>query len=393
MALPSFVQRALTLLNEAGYEAYVVGGCVRDSWMGLSLSDWDITTSALPTEIATVFGAYRMIHTGIQHGTVTVIIENTPLEITTYRVDGTYTDGRHPSAVTFTSCLQEDLKRRDFTINAMAYHPREGLVDPFGGQEDIQCKIIRCVGVPSKRFGEDALRILRALRFAAVLGFDIERETASALHSLSDTLCQVSVERIAAEFKRLICGAAADTVCREYNDVLAVFLPEIRGCDTYELVSLVPPIPRTRIAALFCVAGMTAQEAQSALRRLRLDTQTIREVTCLLSFSLKGIYTEDAYLLRLLNHMGPELVFDYFAIHESEDHTVSRARQLIEEKACYAISMLAVKGDDLLFGGVLPGPAIGAMLQELLYAVMDGRCSNTKEALLDYVKTTKKPVL
>ena len=392
IALPSSVQSALSLLVQAGFEAYIVGGCVRDSLMGKVPADWDITTSALPADILTVFSAYRTIETGIQHGTITVILEDLPLEITTYRLDGPYTDGRHPSTVTFTSSLQADLKRRDFTINAMAYHPDKGLMDPFDGQADLLNRTIRCVGAPLERFNEDALRILRALRFSAVLGFEVEATTAEAIHQLADTLCRVSIERITNEFKRLICGENVDEIIHRYGDVLSVFLPEIPNDLDHVCLSRLPAIPRARLAGLFYDLGMDAETVQKILCRLRVDAKTIRDVACLLSFSVKGIYTEESYLLRLLNHMGPELIFDYLLTKEADDLTIGRVRQLLADDACYRVSMLAVNGNDLLSVGIPAGPAVGEMLQDLLFAVLDQNCVNEKAALLEYATKNKKPV-
>ena len=392
IALPSFVQSALSLLIQAGFEAYVVGGCVRDSLMGQEPADWDITTSALPTEIIDVFSEYPTINTGLQHGTITVIVEDAPLEITTYRVDGQYVDGRHPAFVTFTSLLTEDLKRRDFTINAMAYHPDAGLIDPFNGQADIQARTIRCVGEPMERFSEDALRILRALRFSAVLGFAIDEKTAMAIHRLADTLCCVSIERITAECKRLICGKNVDEILRNYGDVFTVFLPEI--ADSFGTLSLskVPAVPYARLATLFYHSNAGTDTVESALRRLRLDTQTIGNVKCLLSVPKMQEFAGDAYLLRLLHHLGPKLIFDYFAILDTDERLIERTRQLLVENVCYRIAMLAVTGDDLLSVGISPGPDIGNTLLDLLYAVIDNKCLNEKEALLQYAITKRAPV-
>lgn len=390
--LPSSVLHAIRLLNDAGYEAYVVGGCVRDSLMGKTPADWDITTSALPEQTIAVFSDYRTIDTGVRHGTVTVVIRDVPLEITTYRVDGAYSDGRHPDEVTFTPSLLEDLRRRDYTVNAMAYHPCHGVIDCFGGQSDIQNRIIRCVGNPTERFDEDALRILRALRFAAVLGFSIESETASAIHRLSSNLQCVSIERITAEFKRLICAANAVAVMDVFRDIMAVIIPEVVSCDDISLLTRVPSRVHTRLAAFFYSADITAETAEHILRRMHFDRQTIRDVCLLLSFRAKEAMTEDQHLLHLLNHLGPELVFDYLAIIEADRHTILRTSALLAENACYKVSMLAVNGDDLLAVGITSGPDIGASMKMLLSAVMDGVCSNDKDSLLSYLTTIKKPV-
>ena len=392
MPLPSFVCCAISLLNDAGFDAYVVGGCVRDRLMGKQPLDWDITTSARPEETLAVFDSYRTITTGLQHGTITVLIEGVPLEITTYRVDGNYSDGRHPDFVTFTPSLVEDLRRRDFTINAMAYHPVKGLVDPFDGQEDIQNRTIRCVGNPMERFAEDALRILRGLRFASTLGFHLEEQTAQAIHLLAPSLWQVSVERISTELKRLICGAAAADIFSEYEDVIAVFLPEIQRALHGNRLSALPSEPMVRLAVLFHDAEVDAHDAECALRRLHWDNQTIRGVAQLLSVNIPVVQNKDGYLLRLLNCLGPELIWHYFRLNETDDTLVQRTQELLSENVCYKVSMLAMNGSDLEALGIASGPALGALLKELLYAVMDGACSNTKESLTEYIHNHKKPV-
>lgn len=391
-SLPDAVLHAIHKLNDAGFEAYVVGGCVRDSLMDTTPEDWDITTSATPAEMQIVFSECRCIETGLQHGTLTVLINNVPLEITTYRVDGNYSDGRHPDTVTFTRSLAEDLRRRDFTINAMAYHPSVGLVDFYGGQADIQTGVIRCVGEPERRFHEDALRILRALRFASVLGFAIDADTAAALKALSPALRCISAERIAVEFKKLLCGKNVVEIFTDYRDVISEFLPEIKACDNFRLLSRVAAVPRVRLAALFHSAAVSAEQAAVALHRLRLDNQIIREVSLLLAPITKGVYTEDAFLLRLLNRLGPELIFDYLTMREFDRTTVLRVKHLLSDNACYCLSMLDISGDDVIATGVTPGPRVGEALHDLLSAVMDGDCPNEKVALLKHLSKMKRPV-
>ncbi len=392
MDMPLSVLHAIRLLNDAGYEAFIVGGCVRDCLMGKEPADWDITTSALPDQTSVVFKDYRTIDTGILHGTVTVIVDGMPLEITTYRVDGAYSDGRHPDAVTFTPSLEEDLRRRDFTVNAMAYHPKHGIVDCFGGQSDIQNRIIRCVGNPTERFNEDALRILRALRFAAVLGFAVESETASAIHRRSANLQYVSIERITAEFKRLICAADAVALMNEFSDVTTIFLPELSPCTDISLLNRVPARVHTRLAALFYGADITAEMAKVILKRMRFDRHTIRDVCLLLSYRISETMTENQYLLHILNFLGSELVFDYLAIVEADSLTILRAKELLKQNPCYKVSMLAVDGDDLLALGIPAGPEIGFAMNELLNAVMNGECINEKDTLVSYLMATKEPV-
>ena len=227
ISLPRDVNTIITRLEGAGFEAFCVGGAVRDSLMGIVPGDWDVTTSATPEEIKKVFSDYKTIDTGIAHGTVTVLCDKTPYEVTTYRIDGEYSDNRRPESVSFTRNLEDDLSRRDFTINAIAYHPTKGIVDLFHGQDDIYNSIIRTVGNAHTRFNEDGLRIMRALRFSAVLGFTIEEETRKAIHENKDLLKNISVERISVELVKLIQGKNAFNVLMEYSDVFSVIIPEI----------------------------------------------------------------------------------------------------------------------------------------------------------------------
>ena len=382
--LPNAVLYALEKLNNSGYEAYVVGGCVRDFLMDKAPQDWDVTTSATPAQMREVFAGDRTIETGIKHGTLTVLVEDLPMEITTFRVDGAYSDGRHPDAVSFTTSLTEDLKRRDFTINAMAYHPVVGIIDPFGGREDLHNAVIRCVGDPSTRFSEDALRILRALRFSAVLGFAIDTNTAAALRALSSTLPRVSIERITTEFTKLLCGNESTAVLQEYRTVISEFFPEIAHCNCIQ-PPLTRPVIHARLAALFCSAGVGAQKAESALRRLRMDSNTIRKVVQLLSVDFPDAAMEKSHNLRLLNRLGPELIFDYYSIHQADVSIIQHTRNLLTSNACYSVAMLAIHGDDVIAAGVTPGPAVGATLQCLLDAVIDGYCPNQSEDLLRYI--------
>lgn len=223
--IPAGVLRVLEILENAGYEAWLVGGCVRDSLNGVVPKDYDVTTNALTEEVISAFEGFRVIGTGLKHGTVTVLSGGMPVEVTTYRVDGLYSDGRHPDSVSFASDIRSDLSRRDFTVNAMAYSPERGYIDLFGGMSDLESGLIRCVGNPERRFGEDALRILRAMRFASVLGFDIETETAAAIHRCRGLLQRIAVERITQELLRLLCGINAGNVLRQYSDVIGEIMP------------------------------------------------------------------------------------------------------------------------------------------------------------------------
>ena len=234
MVLPENISRALDMLESAGHEAWVVGGCVRDSLMGIIPHDYDITTSALPAETEQVFAGYRLIETGLKHGTVTVLADGSPIEITTYRVDGEYRDSRRPERVTFTRNIRDDVSRRDFTMNGIAYNPKQGYFDEFGGAEDIKAGVIRCIGKPEKRFREDALRILRGLRFSASLGFEIEENTARAMHDTRELLNKISAERVFSELCGLLTGRNSHRnifrVLTEFRDIAAVIIPEFREC-------------------------------------------------------------------------------------------------------------------------------------------------------------------
>lgn len=318
--IPEEVGAILAVLERHGFEAYVVGGCVRDSLLGQTPHDWDICTAALPEEVMGCFTGERTLPTGIAHGTVTLVREGVPYEITTFRVDGDYSDGRHPDSVSFVRNLTEDLARRDFAVNAMAYSPRTGVVDCFGGWQDLQERQVRAVGKPAARFEEDALRILRALRFASVYGFGIEAKTASAARKLKNTLTNVAVERIFSEFARLLCGSGAGRVLTAFPDIFSVFLPEILPAigfrqehprhlydvwgHTAAAVEAAPPDKAVRLALFFHDLGKPAcatyderggghfyghAEAgaalcRMALKRLRCDTMTAHMAELLVKY-------------------------------------------------------------------------------------------------------------
>ncbi len=438
ISLPSPVAQALSLLNRSGYEAYVVGGCVRDSLMGKRPEDWDITTNAAPTEMQTVFAGYRTIETGLKHGTLTVLVEDMPLEITTYRIDGTYSDSRRPDSVTFTSRLREDLQRRDFTINALAYHPETGIVDHFSGLADLAAGRIVCVGNPEKRFTEDALRIARALRFSATLGFPIEKVTAAAIHKLAPLLRRIAAERVATELKKLLCGRDVRQVLLAYPDVMTVILPELQPMiglqqenpyhhltvyeHTVETVAASPALPVHRLTMLLHDAGkpacytrdeqgfdhfrghpaVSAAIAEQALERLRFDRSTIEAVKKLILHHDDTLSHTDRALRRLLNKLGADLapmlvdvqMADVWGQHPDKrddrlvflEHLRRRLEELIAENACFRVKHLAITGEDLLQLGFPAGPKLGNALQTLLEAVMDDACPNEPNALLTLAK-------
>ena len=387
----------LDTLHKAGYAAYVVGGCVRDSLLGLTPHDWDLCTSALPQQVMELFGAQRCIPTGLQHGTVTVKQSGALYEITTFRTEGTYTDGRHPDEVHFVPDVREDLARRDLTINAMAYNEKEGLVDPFGGQADLQSGIVRAVGVPRQRFTEDALRILRLYRFAARFGFAIDPPTAQAAQELCAHLDCVSVERIEEEFAKLLSAPAPAA----YLDkkILFVILPEL----TSEALAAAKPVVDAcpagaenlpvRLAALLLSLGEDG--IRRTLKRLRCSNALIEEAAVLVREAVPGVPVSlNIYARRLLGKynlctvqriaalgtaLQPERAADFAALSEL-------AEQLDADGVCCRVSQLAVNGRDLMAAGVPAGPGIRKVLEALLDGVIREEYPNERQALLAAVQ-------
>ena len=435
--VPAPALAALSRLRAAGYAAYLVGGCVRDALLGREPGDWDITTAALPEQTEAVFAGERIIETGLKHGTVTVLLEGLPLEITTFRTEAGYSDHRHPDAVAFTPSLVEDLARRDFTINAMAWCPEEGTVDPFDGKADLESRLIRCVGDPYDRFNEDALRILRALRFAAQLDFSIDPATAAAAFELRQTLALVSRERIAVELTKLLCGPAVRRIVTEYWPILAVPLPELApmaGLDqrnpyhcydvlTHSAVAAeaVPPDRISRWAALLHDVGKPAaftvdergqghfyghakpgaELARGALTRLRFDKDTIHRVSQLVELHDYPIDpptgSPERAIRKLIGRLGEEDFFrlldlkradslahhpDYRGRVAACDRLEALARELLAQPPCFTVKDLAVNGNDLLAMGYSKGPELGRTLNALLEAVLSGELPNEKDALL-----------
>ncbi len=416
--LPQEILGAITALEAQGHTAYAVGGCVRDALMGVAPKDYDITTSATPEEIHEVFASHRLIDTGLKHGTVTVLLGVFPVEITTFRKDGTYTDGRHPDNVAFTPSLEEDLVRRDFTVNAMAYSDRTGLVDISGGVDDLERGVIRCVGDAERRFSEDALRILRALRFSSRLSFEIAPETAEAIHRLKDNLRLVSPERIMAELNGILAGRDAPRILFEYADVLLSQIPEaalypgelpLTGRLLSSLSSLpLPDAPSPEDAPKFLLplrlaALLRTAKDDSPYRLLKYDNRT-RAIAYTLScegFALPPKTRADAG--RLLGRIPTEahayLPHFYRAVAEaafvgipggSADSYRSAASLLeayLSEGAPFTVSMLALKGKDLLDAHLAsPGEEMGRLLTLLLEACVDGTVKNEKKTLLTYLK-------
>ncbi|WP_296557161.1 HD domain-containing protein [uncultured Acetobacterium sp.] len=441
LSLPKPVEKAFKRLESCGFCGYLVGGCVRDYLLDTPPTDFDMTTDATPAEMIACFAGFRVLETGIRHGTVTVIIDGMAIEMTTHRIEGDYSDSRHPDAVQFTRNLVDDLARRDFTINAIAYHPQKGLIDHYGGVVDIKKKIIRGVGDPHKRMTEDALRILRGLRFAAVLGFALEGQTQRAIRQNCGQLANISAERIAAELNKLICGKNVKAIILEETAVLGVVIPELLPAKNFEQQSpyhcydvlthtavameTLAPLPRLRWAMLFHdlgkpqtftrdAAGVGHFEghskcseviARERLRALRISSVTIDQVGLLVKYHGVHIDVDKKSVKRWLNRLSEPLFRDLIAIKrgdnlakasqyhsrlESLQRLEALLDQVIAEKACFSLKDLAVNGHDLIGLGIKNGEEIGRILKLLLTGVIDEVYQNEKEVLIEKAKELRR---
>lgn len=391
--IPDNIMQALELLEGAGFEAYAVGGCVRDSLLGKTPYDWDICTSAMPEETMAVFTSFRTVPTGIKHGTVTVIIDE-PIEITTFRIDGEYIDNRRPIEVEFTRNLKNDLCRRDFTVNAMALDKSGKITDLYGGKADLEKKTIRCVGDAPKRFDEDTLRIMRALRFAATLGFEIEEKTAKAIFEKKDLLKNIAVERIRVETDKLLLGCCAE-ILLNFKDVFAVFMPEIEITqETAKRIESAPVEIEIRLAVLLSM--LDVKSAENLLKRMKYSSSVSNAVIKLLENKDMNIAPFKPCVKRLLNRWGAEdgkrivrflctqgkLSFnDYTAVMTVIDG-------IFISGECFTLSQLAINGSDLS-ALEIKQKQIGLTLNYLLEKVMDGT-ENTKENLTRLAKEYKQ---
>ncbi|MBS4961035.1 MAG: HD domain-containing protein [Clostridiales bacterium] len=436
--IPVYARKALDILTNEGYEAYVVGGCVRDSLLGRTPNDWDITTNALPKETIACFQGYRVIETGLKHGTVTVLIENKPVEITTFRIDGTYSDHRRPDHVTFTASLKEDLSRRDFTVNAMAYHPYRGLQDFFGGAMDLERKKVRCVGNADDRFKEDALRLLRAVRFASVLNFEIEEETSISIHKNKELLNNIASERLISELNKLLCGQKVGTMLLTYRDLFAVFIPELKEMfgfnqhnphhyydvyrHTVESLLCVRPVAVLRLALLFhdiakpeCFTmdqngighfyghpKKSAQLAEKIMKHLKYDNDTINTVCLLIGYHDYHMEPDIKKVRRLLGKIGEDNFHMLLEVQkadvlgqsdydrENKLHRIEAVKLVLEDvmkkKLCCSIKELAVSGRDLISIGIPQGKELGELLRFLLKKVIDEEVPNQRAILLEEVQ-------
>lgn len=442
--LPEKVNFIINRLKENGYEAYAVGGCVRDSILGRVPDDWDITTSATPNETKSLFR--RTFDTGIEHGTITVLLDKEAFEVTTYRVDGEYEDSRHPKEVMFTRSLKEDLLRRDFTINAMAYNDEEGLVDIFGGVSDLEQKTIRCVGNAKERFGEDALRILRAVRFAAQLGFAIEQGTMEAIRELAPTLAKISAERIQVELVKMLVSPNPGLLQLAYElGITKVILPEfdemmrveqetphhmysvgvhtlkaveqVRADKVLRLTMLLHDVAKPQMKTIDAdgvahfkmhdVKG--AEVAKKILKRLKFDNNTLGKVTRLVQYHDYRMPAQPQNVRRAMHKIGEELFSYYLEVRKADTMAQSsymreeklaniagveqRYKEILEKQECVSLKTLAVTGSDLIADGMKPGKQIGVVLQSLLALVIEQPEVNTKKNLLEHSRKLRKETL
>ena len=435
--IPEEVQYILNTLEKNGYEAYAVGGCVRDSLLGKEPKDWDICTPALPGQIMKYFAGHTIIETGVRHGTITLRLNHQSFEITTYRIDGIYTDNRHPDKVEFANDLKEDLSRRDFTINAMAYNPKSGVVDFFGSSEDLNYGIIKCVGDAGKRFKEDALRIMRALRLASVLGFSISNDTSKAMFDNAKLLNNIAVERITTELNKLIVGNSARSALLKYIIIITEIIPEIAPTIGFEqnnpyhchdvlnhilfsVENALPDVP-IRLAMLFhdiakpeCYTEedgvghsyghqqASSDTAKKILLRLKYDNETIETVTQLILYHSADIQPQRKHIRRWLNKIGEKRLRQLIEVKRADAMAqaphVRRIKideltdililtdEIVKQQQCFSLKDLAINGSDLMVLGMARGVGIGAVLNQLVNMVIDEQIENDKIILLETAK-------
>lgn len=434
IVLPKNVKTIIKILNTHNYEAFIVGGCVRDSVIGLTPHDWDICTNAKPEEIKKCFENFNTFDSGIKHGTISVVLDGEVFEVTTYRIDGTYSDNRRPDSVTFTSDITQDLARRDFTINAMAYNEKRGLIDPYGGRNDLSDKIIKCVGNPDFRFNEDALRIIRALRFASVYNFEIDDETAKSIHKNADLLNNIAVERISVELNKLLSGNGAEKILNNYRDVIAVFIPEIKPMFDYNqhtkhhnrdlwhhtiyAVKSIDNTPLLRMSMLLHDIGKpkackrdedgtchfkghpkySAEMAETILRRLKYSNDFIETCITLIKYHdvrFSGSKRQLRHVMSAIGDKNVELLLkiqradimaqsDYKHREKLEklDLACQTYKGILADKDCFTLKQLEINGNDIKNLGLSEGIKIGKILKILLGLVIEDKIENEKSALI-----------
>ena len=382
MQIPQHVEEIIHKLNEHGFEAFAVGGCVRDTLLQREPGDWDITTSARPQQVKALFR--RTIDTGIQHGTVTIMFGKTGYEVTTYRIDGEYEDGRHPKQVEFTSNLTEDLKRRDFTINAMAYSHQTGIVDEFGGMEDLERHTIRCVGVAMERFTEDALRILRAIRFSAQLDFTIEEETRKAISVIAPNIAKVSKERIQVELTKLLLSDHPEYMKQVFGTGISPYISPAFAKLPWQNICIPNTLKKEKyIRWAACLRLVDADQAVRILKDLKLDNDTIGKVKTLVNWSGRELAAEAEPVRRGMSQMDPEVWDALLELNEYSDEIRRLTAQIRADGDCLSLKELDVKGRDLMEAGVKPGKELGNILGQMLDYVLAHPGENQKERLLE----------
>lgn len=434
IVLPKNVKIIIDNLNKNNFEAFIVGGCVRDSIIGLTPHDWDICTNAKPDEIKKCFEGFNTFDSGIKHGTISIVLDGEVFEVTTYRIDGTYSDNRRPDSVTFTSDISKDLARRDFTINAMAYNEKSGLIDPYGGKNDLRDNIIRCVGNPEFRFNEDALRIIRALRFASVYDFVIENETSESIYKNADLLKNIAVERISVEFNKLLCGNGVEEILNNYRDIIAVFIPEIKPMFDYNQhtkhhnrdlwyhttysVKSVDNNPLLRMSMLLHDIGKpkackrdengtchfkghpkhSAEMGEIILHRLKYPTDFIETCITLIKYHdvrFNGSKRQLRHVMSAIGNKNVELLLkiqradimaqsDYKHKEKLEklDLACRVYKEILADKDCFTLKQLVINGNDIKNLGVNEGVKIGKILKMLLSLVIEDKLENEKSALI-----------
>lgn len=443
ISLPTAVKEVIEQLSSNGFQAYIVGGAVRDALLDRPVHDWDICTSATPDEMLHIFIDKRIIETGLQHGTITVVVDNMNIEVTTFRIDGEYSDNRKPDNVKFTNSLYEDLSRRDFTINAMAYNEESGLIDPFGGQEDLKNKKIRCVGIPKYRFEEDALRILRAIRFACQLGFKIDIETSIEIRRQYKRLNNISKERINSEFCKMIIHKEFCNKLIDYKKIFALFIPELNDMfhfpqnnpyHQFDVFShTVQALYETetndliiKLAVFFHDFGkphcyqddangirhfkghgkISAELANTIMMRLKFDNDTKNKVCELVHYHDATIEVGKKYVKRWLNKLGEEQLRRLLTIRQADikgqklyydkdrvekiDYIKTILTEVLEQDECFSLKDLAINGKDLIAAGFIEGKEIGNILSQLLCKVIDGELENEKNILFQHIITCIK---
>lgn len=439
--IPKWVKYIIETLYNYKYEAYIVGGCVRDSLINRNINDWDITTNAKPEEVIRIFEnlGHKIVPTGLKHGTVSIVIDKENYEVTTYRIDGEYSDGRHPDEVEFTSNLREDLSRRDFTINAMAYNDKDGLIDYFGGLEDLDNKIIRCVGNSEKRFNEDGLRILRGIRFMSQLGFCLNSETSESMYICREKLINISQERIREELSKILMSNYLGNGFKELlnHNLLQYSLPELINCVDFQqlneyhdktvfehilsVVENIPPKLDLRLSALLHDVGkpkcftidekgvghfyehhkVSADMSREILTRLKFDNKTIDKVCLLVYEHMVDTNMKRTGIKRLINRVGQYNIFDLIELaiadrkgmakeHKNYDDILElkdKIEDILAKQEAFSIKDLAINGGDLIQVGIKQGKEIGMILNELLEVVLENPELNHIETLLSLVKS------